>query len=50
VPDESSPNDQTHDVGEFDDVSVNWTVRGTVPYLTSAVNDATGELMVLTVI
>jgi hypothetical protein len=42
-----SPNDHNHDVGEFSEVSVNWTVSGTVPCTTSAVKDASGAIVPL---
>ena len=48
--DEPSPNDQSHDVGVLDEVSLNRTVKGTIPDVMSAVNDATGELTEVTVI
>jgi len=41
---EPSPNDQSHEVGLPDEVSLNRTVRGALPEVTLAVNDATGEL------
>jgi hypothetical protein len=37
-----SPKDQSHDVGEPVDSSVNWTVRGAVPEVRDSVNAATG--------
>jgi hypothetical protein len=37
-----SPNDQTHEVGELVDESMNWTVVGTVPEVTFEWNNATG--------
>jgi hypothetical protein len=33
---------QTHEVGTLDELSVNWTVKGAVPWVVSAVNPATG--------
>jgi hypothetical protein len=37
-----SPNDHTHDAGEFVDMSTNCTLRGTVPLVVFETNDATG--------
>ena len=37
-----SPNDQSHDVGELKEVSVNVTVSGLVPEVGEAVKLATG--------
>jgi hypothetical protein len=37
-----SPNDQTHELGEFVDESINWTVSGEVPDSTVALNAADG--------
>jgi hypothetical protein len=37
-----SPKDQTHDVGELVEVSMNWTVRGVVPDVLIAEKEATG--------
>jgi hypothetical protein len=37
-----SPNDQSHEVGTFVDVSVNWTVNGATPPVGVAENSATG--------
>jgi hypothetical protein len=42
-----SPNDQTHDVGEFVEESTNWTVSGAVPEVSVAANDATGNAATL---
>jgi hypothetical protein len=39
-----SPNDQTHEVGEFVDESMNWTLIGTVPEVTFEWNNATGVI------
>ena len=51
VDDPPSPNDQTHDVGEFVEESTNWTDRGMVPDVTFATKFATGaESDLLTVI
>jgi hypothetical protein len=37
-----SPNDQTHEVGEFVDMSTNCTLRGTVPLVPFETKEATG--------
>ena len=37
-----SPNDHDHEVGEFDDKSMNWTLNGAVPVVRFETNDATG--------
>ena len=37
-----SPNDQAHEVGEFDDESMNCTESGAVPADVAAINEATG--------
>ena len=37
-----SPNDQSHEVGTFVEVSVNCTVSGATPDVGKAVNSATG--------
>jgi len=37
-----SPKSQDHAVGDSEEVSVNWTVRGTVPEVGVAENAATG--------
>jgi hypothetical protein len=42
-----SPNDQTHEVGEFVEESTNWTVNGAVPEVSVATNDATGVVATL---
>ena len=42
VLDPPSPKFQFHEVGEFSDSSVNWTVRGAVPDTEEAVKPATG--------
>jgi hypothetical protein len=38
-----SPNDQTQPVGEFVEVSTNWTTKGMVPVVTGETKDATGR-------
>jgi hypothetical protein len=45
---ELSPNDQSQDVGLFDEVSLNRTVRGVLPEVVLAVNDAIGPLTAAT--
>ncbi|GAB6284795.1 MAG: hypothetical protein STSR0009_09950 [Methanoregula sp.] len=40
--DDSSPNDQIHEVGEPQEVSVNWTVNGVIPEVGVPVNEAPG--------
>jgi hypothetical protein len=45
-----SPNDHAQEVGEGEDVSLNWTVRGEIPEVTFAMNVATGAERAATLI